>query len=174
MPRRSRRPRDGMVGHRRSRNTHVVVPCCNDVRGVDRLSKTRPRYAPYGLVQSRLALGGRVGAHRRSRFTQLGGKGEPVGQPYYRIGFVIIVILYLVIGLMAAAGTVFMVRRVLAKKAEQIFYGMFLILIAAFYLAFTAYFGATQAWPVETAAVVVFVAIGLLGSRLPFALIVGY
>ena len=97
-----------------------------------------------------------------------------MGHPYYRIGFVIIVILYLVIGLMAAAGTIFMVRRALGKKAEQIFYGMFLILIAAFYLAFTAYFGATQAWPVETAAVMVFVAIGLLGSRLPFALIVGY
>ena len=75
---------------------------------------------------------------------------------------------------MAAAGTIFIVRKVFARKAEQIFYAMFLILIATFYLAFVAYFGVTTAWPVETAAVVVFVAVGLLGARLPFALVAGY
>jgi hypothetical protein len=89
-------------------------------------------------------------------------------------GFVVIVILYLVIGLMAAAGTIFIVRKALARKAEQIFYAMFLIMIAAFYLAFVAYFGAARAWPVETAAVLMFVLIGLLGARMPFALVVGY
>jgi hypothetical protein len=51
---------------------------------------------------------------------------------------------------------------------------MFLIMIAAFYLAFATYFGVASAWRVETAIVVAFVAIALLGTRLPLALIVGY
>ena len=90
------------------------------------------------------------------------------------IGFVVIVILYAVIGLMAAAGTIFIGRKIFTAKAEQIFYAMFLVMIAAFYLAFTDYFGMAKAWRLETAAVMVFVAIGLLGARLPFVLIVGY
>ena len=51
---------------------------------------------------------------------------------------------------------------------------MFLIMIAAFYLAFAAYFGVATAWRLETAVIVAFVAMGLLGARLPFALIAGY
>jgi hypothetical protein len=53
---------------------------------------------------------------------------------YRMIGFVVIVILYAVIGLMAAAGAIFIARKILAPKAEQIFNAMFLIMIAAFYL----------------------------------------
>jgi hypothetical protein len=90
------------------------------------------------------------------------------------LGFVVIVILYAVIGLMAAAGAIFIARKFLAPKAEQIFYAMFLIMIAAFYLAFAAYFGVTTAWRLETGVVVGFVAIALPGARLPFVLIVGY
>jgi len=90
------------------------------------------------------------------------------------LGFVVIMILYGVIGLMAAAGTISITRKLLAPKTEQIFYAMFLIMIAAFYLAFAAYFGVASAWRVETAVVMAFVVIGLLGVRLPFALIVGY
>jgi hypothetical protein len=97
-----------------------------------------------------------------------------MGQGHSIFGFVVIVILYATIGLMAAAGAIFVVRKILAPKAEQIFYAMFLIMIAAFYLAFAAYFGAATAWRLETAAVLAFVAIGLLGARLPFVLIVGY
>jgi hypothetical protein len=93
---------------------------------------------------------------------------------YSMLGFVVIVILYAAIGFMAAAGAIFIVRKILAPKAEQIFYAMFLIMVAAFYLAFTAYFEAAMAWRLETAVVVVFVVIGLLGVWLPFALIVGY
>ena len=90
------------------------------------------------------------------------------------VGFVVIVILYAVIGLLAAAGAIFIARKILAPKAEQIFFALFLIMIAAFYLAFTAYFGVATAWRLETAVVVAFVTIGPLGARLPFALIVGY
>jgi hypothetical protein len=95
-------------------------------------------------------------------------------QRYSMLGFVVIVILYAVIGLMAAAGAILIARRFLSPKAEQIFYAIFLILIASFYLAFAAYFGVATAWRLETTVVGAFVGIGLLGTRLPFALIVGY
>jgi len=97
-----------------------------------------------------------------------------MGQGYSLLGWVVIVILYAVIGLMAAAGTISITRKILAPKAEQIFYAMFLLLIASFYWAFAAYFGVATAWHMETVVVAAFVAIGLLGVRLPFALIVGY
>lgn len=97
-----------------------------------------------------------------------------MGHGYSMLGFVVIIILYAVIGLMAAAGTISITRKLLAPKTEQIFYAMFLIMIAAFYLAFAAYFGVASAWRVETAVVMAFVVLGLLGVRLPFALIVGY
>jgi hypothetical protein len=90
------------------------------------------------------------------------------------LGFVVIVVLYAVIGLMSVVGAVVMVRKVLGPRAEQTFYGLFLVMIAAFYLAFAAYFGSAMAWRLETAAVLAFTAIGLLGARLPSALIVGY
>ena len=97
-----------------------------------------------------------------------------MGQGHSMLGFVVIVILYAVIGLMAAAGTIFLARNLFAPKVEQVFYAMFLIIIAAVYLAFTAYFGLATAWRMEAAVVAVFVAIGLLGTRLPFALVIGY
>jgi hypothetical protein len=93
---------------------------------------------------------------------------------YRMLGFVVVVILYAVISLMAATGTIFIARKILAPKAEQIFYAKFLIMIAAFYLAFAAYLGVASAWRLETAVVVAFVAIALPGASLPFALILGY
>ncbi len=90
------------------------------------------------------------------------------------LGFVVIVILYAVIGLMAAAGTIFIAQKIFAPRQEQFFYAIFLIMIAAFYLAFAAYFEAAAAWRLETAVVVAFAAIALPGARLPLALIVGY
>lgn len=90
------------------------------------------------------------------------------------LAFAAIVVLYVVIGLLAAAGTIFMARKFFSPRAEQIFYGMSLMMIALFYLAFTAYFGVATAWRVEMAAVVAFVAIGALGARLSWALMAGY
>jgi hypothetical protein len=90
------------------------------------------------------------------------------------VGFAVIVVLYAVIGFMAVAGVIFMARKFLAPKAEQVFFALFLIMIAAFYLAFAAYFGAATAWQMETAAVLAFAALGLAGVRLPLALIIGY
>ena len=99
---------------------------------------------------------------------------SPMGETSRIIGFIVIVTLYIVIGFMSAAGSIFISQRIFTPKAEQIFYGIFLIPIAGFYLAFTAYFGIESAWSLESAAVLAFVAIGLLGIRVPFAIIVGY
>jgi len=82
--------------------------------------------------------------------------------------------LYLVVGVMAAVGTISIFRKMLGPKSEQMFYALFLALIAALYLAFLAYFGTVPAWPLEATVLAGFVAISLLGLRLPFALIVGY
>ena len=90
------------------------------------------------------------------------------------LGFVVILILYVVIALMAASGTIFIVPKIFGPKAEQIFYAMFLIMIAAFYLAFASYFQISAAWRLETAAVAAFVAFAVPGTRVPLALIVGY
>lgn len=97
-----------------------------------------------------------------------------MGESSSIVGFIVIVALYGAIGLMSAAGSLFVSQRIFAPKAEQIFYGLFLIPIAGFYLAFTAYFGVEAAWPLESATVLAFVVIGTLGTRIPFALIVGY
>ena len=97
-----------------------------------------------------------------------------MGQGYKMVGFMVIAILYVVIGVMAAKGTICIFRKILTPKSEQILYGVFLILVATIYLAFVVYFGAATAWQLETTAVVAFAVIGLLGARLSFALIVGY
>jgi hypothetical protein len=97
-----------------------------------------------------------------------------MGQGYQMVGFIVIAILYVVIGLMAARGTICIFQKIFSPRSEQIFYAVFLIVIAAFYLAFAAYFRAGAAWPLETTAVVAFAAIGLLGLRQPVALMVGF
>ena len=51
--------------------------------------------------------------------------------PYSMLAFVTIVLLYGVIGVMAAKGTIGVFRKMLAPKSEQFFYAIFLILIAA-------------------------------------------
>ena len=90
------------------------------------------------------------------------------------IGLMVIVVLYISIGVMAAAGSVYISKSLFSAKAEQIFFGLFLIPIAGFYLAFTAHFGAKDAWQSEATAVVVFAVFGLVGVRVPVALIAGY
>src|SRR2546425_9041353 len=93
---------------------------------------------------------------------------------YSMIGFVVIVMLYAVVGLLAAAGAISITRRFFGPRVEQVFYGVFLILIAGFYLAFVAYFGKATAWRVGTAAPGFFFFVGLLGVRPPLAPVVGY
>jgi len=86
----------------------------------------------------------------------------------------VIIVLYICIGLMSAAGSVAISRKVFSAKAEQIFFGLFLVAIASFYLAFTAYFGNEGAWRLETSAVAAFAVLGILGTRVSVLLILGY
>jgi Family of unknown function (DUF6010) len=86
----------------------------------------------------------------------------------------VIITLYVSIGLLAAAGSIFISQKLFLAKGQQIFFALFFIAIAGFYLAFTAYFGDPKAWRLETGAVIVFAVFGILGLRLPFALIIGY
>lgn len=86
----------------------------------------------------------------------------------------VIIILYVTIGVMSAAGSVFIARKLFSAKAEQVFFALFLIPIAGFYLAFTAYFGDESAWRVETGGVIAFGVIGLVGVRVEVAVMLGY
>ena len=86
----------------------------------------------------------------------------------------VIITLYAGIGLLAAAGSIFISQKLFSAKGQQIFFALFFIAIAGFYLAFTAYFGDQEAWRLETGAVIVFTVFGILGLRFPVALIIGY
>jgi hypothetical protein len=57
------------------------------------------------------------------------------------IGGLVIAVLYLVIGLLSAIGSILIFRRVFQGRWEQTFWALFLVVIAAFYLSFAAYFG---------------------------------
>src|SRR5436305_11946803 len=74
----------------------------------------------------------------------------------------------LVIGLLSAIGSILIFRRIFQRRWEQIFWSSFLVVIAAFYLSFAAYFEAsTHAWRTEAIGVAVFLvcAVGGLFSR---------
>ncbi|MCH9697973.1 MAG: hypothetical protein K0U68_07715 [Gammaproteobacteria bacterium] len=90
------------------------------------------------------------------------------------IGFVVISVLYIVIGLLAVAGSIAVSRKLFSPRHEQVLYGLLLVLIAGFYLSFTAYFGDNKAWALESNAVLVFLLLGIIGTRIPAALILGY
>jgi hypothetical protein len=89
------------------------------------------------------------------------------------IGGLVVAVLYAVVGLLGAIGSIVVFRRVFQGRWEQIFWASFLVVIAAFYLSFAAYFGAsTHAWQTELIGVAVFLvcAVGGLFSRSAIAL----
>jgi hypothetical protein len=91
------------------------------------------------------------------------------------IGGVIVTLLYAVIGLLGAIGSILVVRRIFQGRWEQIFWASFLVVIAAFYLSFAAYFGAsTQAWQTEVVVVVGFLFCAVVGLFFRPAIAVGY
>src|SRR3954447_19412837 len=82
--------------------------------------------------------------------------------------------LYLVIGALAAIGSVTISRSRFSPRVEQIFFALVLVPIAAMYLAFVTSFGDyATLWP-EACAVVVFAGLGLLGVRFAALLVLGY
>ncbi len=96
-----------------------------------------------------------------------------MGDASRAIGLGVIVVEYLVIGIMAAAGCIALGRRFLRPRQEQVFYGLFLMMIAGFYLAFIAYFQADTAWRTESIAVIAFVLAGAIGARVAPVLALG-
>jgi hypothetical protein len=91
------------------------------------------------------------------------------------IGGLVVALLYVVIGVLVAIGSILVFPRVFQGRWEQIFWASFLLVIAAFYLSFAAYFEAsTNAWQTEIVGVAVFLvfAVGGLFSR--SAIAVGY
>jgi hypothetical protein len=91
------------------------------------------------------------------------------------IGGLVIALLYVIVGLLGAMGSILVFRRIFQGRWEQIFWTAFLVVIAAFYLSFAAYFEAsTHAWWTEVSGIVVFLvfAVGGLFSR--SAIAVGY
>jgi len=85
-----------------------------------------------------------------------------------------ILVWYLVIGVLAAIGSVTISRARFSPRVEHIFFALLLIPIAAMYLAFLSYFGDHSALRYETYAVGGFAVLGLLGLRLPALLVLGY
>ena len=65
------------------------------------------------------------------------------------MAFAIIMVWYVSIGALAAAGSMYISQRFVPAKHEATLYGLFLIAIAAFYLACTSYLGDAAAWSLE-------------------------
>jgi hypothetical protein len=95
-------------------------------------------------------------------------------QSYNMFGPVTIVLLYGVIGVTAARGTMCVFNQFLQPKSHQFCYAIFLVVIAGLYLAFVSYFNVATAWRLESAVVLVFAVISLLGTRFTLVLITGY
>lgn len=81
---------------------------------------------------------------------------------------------YIVIGVLAAIGTMTITRSRFSPRMEHVFFALLLIPVAGMYLAFVDYFGDASALRPELYAVAVFVVLALLGLRLPALLILGY
>jgi hypothetical protein len=81
---------------------------------------------------------------------------------------------YLIIGVLAAIGSVTISRSRFSPRVEHIFFALVLIPIAAMYLVFAAYFGDSSTLRPEAYAVAVFAVLGLLGLRFPALLVLGY
>ena len=85
-----------------------------------------------------------------------------------------ILIWYLVIGALAAIGSVTVSRSRFSPRVEHMFFALLLIPISAIYLAFMAYFGNYSTLRPEASAVAVFALLGLLGLRFAALVVLGY
>jgi hypothetical protein len=91
------------------------------------------------------------------------------------IGGFVVALLYAVIGLLGAIGSILIFRRIFQGRWEQMFWAFFLVMIAAFYLSFAAYFGASaHAWQTEMIVVAVFLICAVGGLFFRPAIAAGY
>ena len=80
------------------------------------------------------------------------------------VGGFVVGMLYAVIGVLSAIGSIVVFRRIFQGRWEQIFWSWFLVAIAAFYLSFAAYFGAqAKAWQTELVFVALILACAVCG-----------
>lgn len=91
------------------------------------------------------------------------------------IGGLVIALLYATIGLLGAAGSILVFRRMFQGRWEQIFWSSFLVVIAGFYLSFAAYFEApAEVWKTEILGVAAFLVCALAGLFSRHAVAAGY
>jgi hypothetical protein len=123
------------------------------------------------------------GIHRALRPTRDRGKETALlrnllagaGSGSQFIGGLVIALLYATIGVLGAAGSILVFRRIFQGRWEQIFWSSFLAAIAAFYLSFAAYFEApADAWKTETVGVALFLVAALSGLFSPRVVATGY
>ena len=86
----------------------------------------------------------------------------------------LIMLLYAVIGVLAAAGAIALTSRHLSPRMEQLAYGVILVPIAGYYLAFQAQLGPPAGEGSELLPVLGFMALGLAGTRVVPLLVLGY
>lgn len=90
------------------------------------------------------------------------------------MALIFILALYATVGVMSVIGSIYLSQRFIAPRYESLAFGLFLIVIACFYLVFLSHFADPEAWRLELTAIAAFVVLGLLGIRIPALLIVGY
>jgi hypothetical protein len=91
------------------------------------------------------------------------------------IGGLVVLVLYTVVGFIGAIGSIVIFRRLFQGRWEQLFWAAFLVLIAAFYLSFAAYSGASaDAWQTEFIFVAVILVCGAAGLFYRPAIALGY
>ena len=97
------------------------------------------------------------------------------GSASHLLGGIVVLVLYIIIGLLGGIGSILVVPRILAGRWEQIFWTGFLVVVAAFYLSFTAYYGATsEIWKTELIGVAIFLGVASLGFFSRPAIAIGY
>jgi hypothetical protein len=91
------------------------------------------------------------------------------------VGGLVVALLYAVVGVLGAIGSILVFRQIFQGRWEQIFWASFLVVIAAFYLSFAAYFGAsTHAWRTEIVGVAIFLVLAAGGLFAQSAIALGY
>ena len=90
------------------------------------------------------------------------------------MALVLIFLLYVTIGALAAGGAIALTSRRFTPRLEQVAYGLLLCPIAAIYLAYVAHLSPTASWTAELLPAIGFAILGLAGTRFVPFLMLGY
>lgn len=93
----------------------------------------------------------------------------------HTIGWLVIILIYTVIGILAAVGFIGIAHKLFKGKQERIFYAVFMVMIALFYLAFVMYFSEPgSVWNTELLAISIFTILAIVGAVNTEILILAY